>query len=1096
VLVAVSPDESNQKQLADLYLALDESRATAASLRAMVERQQYAVEAAEVGTWSWDVPRNELTWSTRCKALFGLGPEEPITYERFLQALHPDDREPTNQAVLNSLRRQEPYDILYRSVWPDQSIHWLRAKGSGKFNEKGEPLWFEGIVIDFTNQKRAAEALEEQIGQFHVLAESIPQLAWMAAPSGEISWFNKRWYEYTGTTPEEMSDGGWRKLHHPDYADKVFRRFAESIAQGEPWEDTFPLRSRSGEWRWFLSRALPIRDSAGRITRWFGTNTDVTEQLEYQQELRESRERLRASLEASGTGTFRWDIRTNHLEWDENLDQLIGLAPGQTPRSLDNFLAMVHPDDRAEVVSRCEKCAREGADFDMELRVLRPDGTVRWLYDRGKTILDGQNRPAYMTGACVDITARKQAETLLQIRARLSALGADVGLALTRSDELPELLKTCCDALVQHLDAAVARIWTLNREEQMLELQASSGPYADFDNMQQHHVPVGKFKVGLIAQQRQPYLTNDIAHDPRMSNKEWAMREGIVGFAGYPLIVDNQLVGVIAMFARHQLNPDTLYALSSVANSIAIGIKRKNTELDLVRAKEAAEAANQAKSQFLASMSHELRTPLNAIIGYSEMLHEEAEDMGVQQLIPDLDKVNSAGKHLLRLISDVLDLSKIEAGKMDLFTETFDVSGMIQDVAATIMPLAAKNNNTLKVEVAPEIGTMQADLTKTRQCLLNLLSNASKFTQSGTITLEAHIERRAGQEDLICFAVSDTGIGIAPDRLAQLFQPFSQLDSSTMKRYGGTGLGLAITRRFCQLMGGDIQVESDVNKGSRFVMTLPRQDSAPRQQISVDRPSGEFDAAKPLVLVIDDDADTRDLMQRYLSREGFRPVLAGTGELGIRLAHELKPNVIILDIVMPGMDGWAVIRKLKADPETSNIPVVMATMVADRGLGYALGAAEYLVKPVSRKQLIEVLNRFRCTPAPCHALLVDDDEDSRIILSSMLEREGWNVAAASDGVEALVQVEKQIPQLILLDLLMPNMDGFEFSAYLRKNPAWRTIPVVVLTGKQLTEDDLHRLNGNVERVVLKSAYQRDELLKEIYDLVKQSIAKQHVEKPV
>ncbi len=1079
--------DGNQKQLADLYQALDASRAAEANLRSVIERQRFAVEAAEVGTWSWDVPRDVLTWSARCKALFGLEPDAEITYQRFLQVLHPDDRSRTNEAVSNCFHTREPYDILYRAVWPDQSIHWLRAKGSGKFNQNGEPIWFEGIVIDFTNQKRSAEALEEQISQFHVLADSIPQLAWMADPGGSISWFNRRWYEYTGSTPEEMQNEGWQKVYHPDHLANVLHKFTDCVAKGDSWEDTFPLRSRNGEWRWFLSRALPLRDSAGVITRWFGTNTDITDQLKSQLELQQSRERLRAALEASETGTFRWDLRSNHLEWDESLDQLFGLAAGQTPRSLDNFLAMVHPDDRAEVLRRCELCAHEGSDFEMELRIVRTDGEVRWLYDRGKVFRDTQNQPSYMTGACVDITARKQAETQLQARARLSALGADVGLALTRSDSLPDLLKTCCGAVVQHLDAAFCRVWTLRRHEQVLELQASSGLYTHLDGAHAR-IPVGKFKIGMIAQQRQPHLTNSVVGDERVSDQEWAKREGMVGFAGYPLVVDDQLVGVIAMFARHQLAPETLYALSSVVNSIAIGIKRKETERELIAAKESAEAANQAKSQFLASMSHELRTPLNAIIGYSEMLHEEAEDCGARQLIPDLNKVNSAGKHLLSLISDVLDLSKIEAGKMDLFAETFEVAGMVQDVAATVEPLVAKNNNVLQVKIAPALGSMQTDLTKTRQCLLNLLSNATKFTRNGTIILEARTEKTADQ-DLIHFSVSDTGVGIAPERLGQLFQPFSQLDSATAKRYGGTGLGLAITRRFCQLMGGDIQVESELSKGTRFAIALPRRCSPPTEQPqnSANSSIAEAEAGKPVVLVIDDDADTRDLMQRHLSREGFRPVLAGTGEAGLRWAREIKPSVVILDVVMPGMDGWSVIRQLKADPETSSIPVVMATMVADLSLGYALGAAEYLLKPVSRKQLSDMLNRFRCTPAPCRVLLVDDDEDSRIILASMLEREGWQVAAASDGVEALAQMEKQAPHLVLLDLMMPNMDGFEFSARLHKSPAWQSIPIVVLTGKQLTSEDLVRLNGNIERVILKGAYQRDELLKEIYSLVKHSI---------
>jgi signal transduction histidine kinase/CheY-like chemotaxis protein len=383
-------------------------------------------------------------------------------------------------------------------------------------------------------------------------------------------------------------------------------------------------------------------------------------------------------------------------------------------------------------------------------------------------------------------------------------------------------------------------------------------------------------------------------------------------------------------------------------------------------ARATAEEANRAKSQFLANMSHELRTPLNAIIGYSEMLQEEAADLGQANLSPDLEKINTAGRQLLALINDILDLSKIEAGRMELYLETFELSTMLQDVEATIRPLLEKNANTLVVHRPDNLGAMRADLTKVRQSLFNLLSNACKFAQRGTIALDMAREAVDGV-DWVTFRVSDTGIGMTPEQLAKLFQPFTQADVSTARLYGGTGLGLTITQRFCQLMGGNIAVESAVGQGSIFTIKLPtevRDLKAHRAPPSVPK-AGPLSAGGPTVLVIDDDPMVHDLMHRSLGKEGFRMAAAASGEEGVRLAKALRPAVITLDVLMPSMDGWAVLTTLKADPDLVDIPVLMLTIVDDKNLGYALGASAYLTKPIDRDRLLAILKKYRWEVPSC-----------------------------------------------------------------------------------------------------------------------------------
>jgi PAS domain S-box-containing protein len=507
----------------------------------------------------------------------------------------------------------------------------------------------------------------------------------------------------------------------------------------------------------------------------------------------------------------------------------------------------------------------------------------------------------------------------------------------------------------------------------------------------------------------------------------------------------------------------------------AIGILRDMRELD--KAREAAEIANRAKSQFLANMSHELRTPLNAIILYTDLLRDEATDRGLKDLLPDLQKISGAAKHLLALINDVLDLSKIESGKLELVLETFDVPAMIRDVVTTIEPLAQKNANRLEVHCPTAVGNMCADLTKVRQSLFNLLSNACKFTESGTIRLEVARTERDG--DWFTFRVADTGIGMPPEHLGKLFQPFTQVDPSATRRFGGTGLGLAITRHFCEAMGGDITVESKPGVGSTFTIRLPATVGEAKTE---PQPAPRPEPACPLnstVLIIDDNAIAREALQKLLNHKGFHAEVAATGEEGLRLARELHPVVIMLDTVMPGMDGRAVLKALKAESELVDIPVVLFTgMAGDRKEAFRLGASDYVMKPIDPDRLTSILRRY-CGSTDRRALVVDDDADLRQRLRNLLEKEGWEVNEAADGREALASLAKQLPGVILLDLVMPGMDGFELLAALQQREELRSVPIVLLTAKDLTATDRQRLSGSIDKMLRKGSLGHEQLLAEI-----------------
>jgi PAS domain S-box-containing protein len=687
---------------------------------------------------------------------------------------------------------------------------------------------------------------------------------------------------------------------------------------------------------------------------------------------------------------------------------------------------------------------RNGEHFGARVQRVHRSGREIWLSATYNPVRDREGRVSRIIKFARDITAQTERER--EHSALMTALDRSMAIIEFRPDgHVLTANRNFLDAVGYELDEIVGRHHRIFCDADY----AASPEYADFwARLARGEAPAGKFR--------------------RRSR-------------------DGAPVWIEAIYCPVRKESQRPYKIIKLARDITDDIAREaawqRQVIETTRQIEAADAASQAKSAFLANMSHELRTPLNAIIGYSEILLEEAVDRGLDGQIADLRRIQHAGRHLLALINDILDLSKIEAGRMELHLEDFDLAAEIDAVVATVRPVVAQRGNALEVAVAPGIGTMRGDLTKLRQVLFNILSNAAKFTENGTVHFGAARHQSEDGSERIRFTIRDSGIGMTPEQMDRLFQPFIQADASTTRRYGGTGLGLAISRRFAEMMGGRIDVDSMPGAGSTFTIDFPADVEPGRTAVD----HGEGTAAAgvgtpgiavgdgPLVLTIDDDPAARDLLARTLTRAGFRVVGAGGGEDGLRLARELSPAAITLDVMMPGTDGWSVLSRLKSDPELAEIPVIMLTVTSDRQMACVLGAAEFLSKPIDRALLVKVLRRYVNTPAR-RVLVVEDDDSARQLARRLLESVDCDVVEARNGHEGLEQLDETRPDLVLLDLMMPGMDGFEFVERVRYDPRRAGVPIVVLTAKELTAEDRARLEGGVERILQKGAQSAENLL--------------------
>ena len=629
----------------------------------------------------------------------------------------------------------------------------------------------------------------------------------------------------------------------------------------------------------------------------------------------------------------------------------------------------------------------------------------------------------------------------------------------------------------------------LTKGDHTQEMPVRKGMLAsEKDEVGQLSAALGTYKSHLVEMEsiREEQAKRRHERDEVIIEKMTALADQLDGSARTLILNDIKKMNELADNADRNSSEEAsvelmLVAFSRMSDEVNGLIDARTSEMETAR-DEARDASDQ-KTKFFANMSHELRTPLNAILGYGEMLYEDCEDLGYDDLLPDLKKITSSGTHLLSLINNILDLSKIEAGKMELFVTSFEIENMVQTIKDVSEPLAAKNDNGFVINLDGAMGSMSQDETKLRQCLTNFLSNGFKFTKNGTVTLDVKA-RMEGDVEFVDFAVIDTGAGMSPEGVAKVFEEYTQAERSTSANYGGTGLGLPISKKFAEMMGGDVIVTSEEGVGSVFTMSVPRE----CPEYSEDEVEGSvinLDDQDNLVVLVDDDVAMHDLIKRTISKLNLTLLGATNSEKGMELIREVKPKLILLDVLMPGRDGWSLLKECKTDKELKDIPVIMISQLNQSNLASSLGANDYLTKPIDRTHFINTLKRILGAETQNQKVLViDDDKDVRELLSRLLKDAGYRPIDARDGKEGLERTKDE-PALIILDLEMPRMDGFEFlDNYIKDVPDDKRAPVLVFSGKDLTDVQEDLLKERVIGLVKKDDVSMDKLSQMIQGIIK------------
>jgi PAS domain S-box-containing protein len=901
-----------------------------------------------------------------------------------------------------------------------------------------------GVVLvfrDVTQRRRAeeAEAFRRSEQRWRSLTEALPQLVWSAAPDGACDYFSTQWTEHTGVAEAELLGWRWLETLHPEDREPTRHAWLESVAGRRPYDVEYRVRRRDGEYRWFKTRGVPIRNTSGTIVKWFGTCTDITDLRQAEEALRESERRFRVFVDHAADAFFLQDDRGVILDVNRRACESLGYARdeliGMTPFGFD-------PDLTPGFLEEAARKLNEGETIAFESRHRRKDGTTFPAEVRGKAFWEGSRR--FVVSLARDVTDRRRAEEALresEQRFRGTFENAAVGIAHTHpTGRFLRVNETFCAVVGYPRDELLRK--TFQDVTHPDDLAASLEP---FTALMRGESP------GFGIEQR--YVRKD--GSPVWAELFVSLQRDAAGKPAYAIAVIQDIT------------------------------ERKRLDGELRQAKESAEAANRAKDEFLANVSHEIRTPMNAILGMTELVLDTDLTDDQRQC---LRTAKSAADSLLTMLNDLLDFSKIEAGKMALDPADFSLRAMVGNTLRALAPRAHQKGLELVAEVRPDVpDALVGDGGRLRQVILNLVGNAIKFTDAGEVVV--HVESVADQtpagEAVVRFVVRDTGIGIEPEMQGRIFRAFEQADTSTTRKYGGTGLGLSIAARLVRLMGGLITVASEPGRGSTFAFTL----RFPRQANPAE--PGPLPVAVPLrglrVLVVDDSATNRHILEQWLRDWGMEPTAVGDGPAALdalrRAAGQGRPYaLVLLDARMPDTDGPALAARIREQPELSTVRLLLLTSgdrPGDRDRVRGLRIDAHLLKPVQPDELLETIHRVLQRdegrglndegresgpqppdssliphPSALRILVAEDNEFNAQLLGQLLGRRGHRVRVARDGREALALAEAGAFDLLLLDVHMPELDGFQVVGAIREREraAGGHLPVIALTARSRPED--------------------------------------------